>query len=130
MNKAKTKCREIHFRSGKNGKVLCVHSAAERAYAKLLEEELSVVSYEACAELDRERYPFVNPLGIRKGYFDTDWTSDFVIHFMDGSIGIRELVSFEDLAKRAELEKLEFSRRYWAAEKIRSWKIVIMEKGA
>ena len=28
-----------------------------------------------------------------------------------------------------EMEKLEFSRRYWSLENVASWKAVIMEKG-
>ena len=129
MNKAKTKRRDIHFRSEKNGKVMCVHSAAERAYAKELEEEGQVLSYETGVALDPERYTYVNPLDIRKDYFKVEWASDFVIHFENGTVGVRELVQVEGLTKRAEMEKLEFSRRYWSVENVASWKVVIMEKG-
>ena len=129
MNKAKTKSRDIHFWSEKNGKVMCVHTAAERAYARELEESDFVLSYETGVALEPERYAYVNPIDIRKDYFKTDWTTDFAVHFEDGTTGIRELVSIEGLAKRAEMEKLEFSRRYWALENVANWKIVIMEKG-
>lgn len=129
MNKARVKSRDIHFRSEKNGKVMCVHSAAARAYAKELEESASVLSYETGVVLDQERYAYVNPLDIRKDYFKMEWATDFALHFEDGTTGIRELVSMESLTKRAEMEKLEFSRRYWALENVANWKVVIMEKG-
>ena len=90
-----------------------------------------VVSYEACQSLDRERYQFVSPLDIRKDYFDVEWATDFVIHYADGSIGIREVATEAMMAKRANIEKLEFSRRYWSvSESAKDWKIVLMEKGA
>ena len=79
--------------------------------------------------LDPDKYPFINTIGIRKEYFDTQWTSDFVIHFTDGRTGIRELTNKDGLSKRAAIEKLEFSRRYWSTTKVAEWKIVVMEKG-
>ena len=129
MNKAKAKYRDIHFRSEKNGRVMCVHSAAERAYAKELEEDEQVLSYETGVALDPERHTYVNPLDIRKDYFKVEWASDFVVRFENGTVGVRELVQVEGLTKRAEMEKLEFSRRYWSLENVASWKVVIMEKG-
>ena len=119
MEKVGTKRRDIHFRSDKNGIVVCVHSREAREYA----------SYEAGTVLDPDKYPFINTIGIRKEYFDTQWTSDFVIHFTDGRTGIRELTNKDGLSKRAAIEKLEFSRRYWSTTKVAEWKIVVMEKG-
>ena len=99
-------------------------------YARILEQEPEVVSYETCQALDMERYQFINPVDIRKDYFDVEWATDFVLHFEDGSIGIREVATEATLAKRATIEKLEFSRRYWSvSESVRDWKIIIMEKG-
>ncbi|WP_097006947.1 hypothetical protein [Lacrimispora amygdalina] len=129
MDKAGGKRRDINFRSNKNQMVVCVHSREAREYAKILEHEKNVVSYEACWELEKERYQYVNTLDIRKDYFDTVWASDFVLHFVDGSIGIREIVTETMLSKRANIEKLEFSRRYWSTSNATDWKIVIMEKG-
>ena len=37
-------------------------------------------------------------------------------------------ISASDLTKRAEVEKLELSRRYWAALGVHDWKIVIAGK--
>lgn len=131
MDKSGGKRRDITFRSEKNGKVICVHSREAREYARILESDDMVVSYEACQSLDRERYQFVNPVDIRKDYFEVGWATDFVLHFADGSIGIREIVTDSMLSKRSNIEKLEFSRRYWSvSESVRDWKIVIMEKGA
>ncbi|EEQ57920.1 hypothetical protein MCJ35_17360 [Enterocloster sp. OA13] len=130
MDKAGVKRRDISFRSDKNKKVVCVHSREAREYARILEQEPEVVSYETCQALDMERYQFINPVDIRKDYFDVEWATDFVLHFEDGSIGIREVATEATLAKRATIEKLEFSRRYWSvSESVRDWKIIIMEKG-
>lgn len=127
MNKIGKKCRDISFRSDKNGKVMCVHSREAREYARILETDSEVMSYEACPELDMERYQFVNSLDIRKDYFDVAWATDFVLHYADGSIGIREIVTEAMLEKRANIEKLEFSRRYWSSsESVKDWKIILI----
>lgn len=131
MNKAVGKWRDISFRSEKNQKVVCVHSREAREYARILESEPEILSYEVCFKLDRERYQFVSTVDIRKDYFDVEWATDFVLHFADGSMGIREIATEAMLSKRANVEKLEFSRRYWSSsESVKDWKIVIMEKGA
>lgn len=89
------------------------------------------LSYEACQSLDREGNRFVSWVDIRKDYFGVEWATDFVIHYADGSIGIREVATEAMMAKRANIEKLEFSRRYWSvSESAKDWKIVLMEKGA
>lgn len=68
---------------------------------------------------------------IRKNYFDIEWATDFVLHFADGSTGIREIATETMLSKRVNFEKLVFFCRYWSvAESVRDWKIVIIEKGA
>ena len=56
MDKAGVKRRDISFRSDKNEKVVCVHSREAREYARILEQEPEVVSYETCQALDMERY--------------------------------------------------------------------------
>lgn len=99
MDKTGKKCRDIIFRSEKNQMVVCVHSREAREYARVLESDELVVSYEACYKLDLERYQFVSPLDIRKDYFDVEWATDFVIHYADDSIGIREIVTEAMLAK-------------------------------
>ena len=47
MEKVGTKRRDIHFRSDKNGIVVCVHSREAREYARYLEASADVASYEA-----------------------------------------------------------------------------------
>lgn len=128
MEKAGTKCRDIQFFSQKNQEMVCVHSHAARAYAGHLEADSQVKAYEACQMLDKGKYQFVNNLGIRKEYFDTQWTTDFVIQYEDGRKGIREIATGNMLTKKAAMEKLEFSRRYWSASSAGEWKIVMMEK--
>lgn len=131
MDKAVGKRRDITFRSEKNQKVMCVHSREAREYARILESDELVVSYEVCQGLDMERYQFVSSLDLRKDYFAVEWATDFILHYADGSTGIREIATEAMLAKRANIEKLEFSRRYWSAsESVKDWKIVLMEKGA
>ena len=67
-------------------------------------------------------------LDIRGEYFKGQWTSDFCIRFTDGTTGVRELVSASGLTRRSEVEKLELSRRYWAALRVSDWRIVIAGK--
>ena len=128
MDKIGKKCRDISFRSDKNQSIVCVHSREAREYARILEQDSNVITYEVCYALELERYQFVNPLDIRKDYFTIEWTTDFVLYYMDGTIGIREIITETSLTKRATIEKLEFSRRYWSVSQAIDWKIVIMEK--
>ena len=60
MEKAGTKRRDIHFRSDKNGIVVCVHSREAREYARYLEASADVASYEAGTVLDSDKYPFIS----------------------------------------------------------------------
>lgn len=130
MDKVGKKRRDISFRSEKNQKLVCVHSREAREYARILESDENVLSYEVCQSLEMERYQYVNPIDIRKEYFNTEWATDFVIRFVNGSMGVREIVTEVMLSKRADIEKLEFSRRYWAmSENVRDWKVVIIKKG-
>ena len=78
--------------------------------------------------MDPEKSPYIQRLGIRKQYFEGQWASDFLIRYTDGTKGIREIVSKEMLDKRAVMEKLEFSRRYWSLSKVDNWKVVVIER--
>ena len=127
MEKQGVKTRDIQFYSEKNGEIIKVHSKQARDYAKWLEGEAWVESYEAVLPLDTTRYPHIDRIGIRPAYFEMEWTSDFLLRYADGRKGLRELVAgVEQLEKRAVLERLEFSRRYWAALDISDWKVVIL----
>ena len=58
MEKAGVRKRDIYFRSEKNDKTLCVHTENARAYARLLESDTSVSSYEVGVVLNKEKYQF------------------------------------------------------------------------
>ena len=124
MEKAGKQGRDIRFRSEKNKMVMVVHSEAARAYSKYLEENEEVVFYEACRVLDAGRLKSVPRTDIRGAYLDQTWMTDFYIKFQDGTVGVRELVRGSDLNKRAEVEKLELSRRYWLLMGVSDWKVV------
>ena len=126
MERAGKKTRDIQFYSEKNGRMVCLHSPAARDYAKYLEEQSWVESYDAGAPLSEELYCHVSPVGIRGLYFKTSWASDFLLHFADGRRGIRELVRADMLQKASTAERLEFSRRYWASTDIDEWKVVLV----
>ena len=126
MERPGTRKRDIHFLSKKNGCTFCTHTESAREYARILEFDENVAAYEVGVNLDPETYPYIQRLGIRKEYFEREWASDFVIHYADGTVGIREIVAEEMLAKKAVIEKLEFSRRYWSISNVDSWKIVLI----
>lgn len=125
MDKAGQKTRDIRFWSEKNGQMVCVHSKQAREYTRWIECQSWVVSYECSVELDMQRYQYVNPVDIRKEYFSVQWCSDLLLHYADGQTAIREIVSPLDFGRRAVLEKLEFSRRYWKHLEV-DWKLLIM----
>lgn len=125
MTKTGLKTRDFQWWSVKNGALIRMHSQAARDYGKWLEGQPQVEAFEAGKALELERLPNINPAGIRKLYFQTQWSSDFCIRFTDGRIGVRELAPSAALDKQAEVEKLELSRRYWAAMSITDWKVVL-----
>ena len=127
-DKVGKKTRDIAYHSGKNGGMVVVHSEAARAYSKHLEERPEITAYEACKPLDINRLDALQKTDIRGEYFREWWVSDFYIRHADGTAAVRELVSAADLTKRAEVEKLELSRRYWAALSVNDWKVVITGK--
>lgn len=126
MEKIGQKTRNITFYSEKNGKMICLHSRHARDYAKYLEVQSWVERYEAGLPLSQELYAHVSSVGIRGAYFQVPWASDFLIYFADGRKGIRELVAADGLRRKNIVEKLEFSRRYWSATDIDSWKVVLL----
>lgn len=127
MEKAQRKTRDIKFYSEKNSSMVLVHSREARQYCDRLETDGQVKSYECSVILDRQKYIHVARHSIRKEYFAVEWASDFVLRYVDGRFGVRELVRRSDIMKRAALERLEFSRRYWVSEGVYDWKIVVME---
>ena len=130
MEKANSKKRDIRFYSEKNEAICIVHSDYAKKYAQLLETNEEVKHYKACVPLEKQKYEHVAKIGLRKNYFNTEWATDFLIFYVDGRFGVREIVSAnEDLSKQATLEKLEFSRRYWTQQGAFDWKILILKEG-
>ena len=130
MEKAAVRTRDIRFWSEKNQQMVCVHSRQARDFAKHLEQQPWVSSYETCVPLELDRFQHVNPIDIRREYLQIPWTTDFLIQTADGRKTIREFVDASDFYKKAAIEKLELSRRYWAALDIVDWKLVICGEAA
>lgn len=128
MDKAGMKTRDIRFFSGKNNQIICIHSKWARDYAKHLEQQPWVQSYQAAVPLEPDYMQHVSPVDIRSLYFQSEWATDFLIVFANGRKGIRELVHRADLTKRAMVERLELSRRYWTARDIDEWKVVLVDE--
>lgn len=130
MQKSGVRTRDIRFFSQKNQKMICVHSQAAKDYAKYLENQPHVIGYETSELLQMDRFQHISPLNIRKAYLAEKWTTDFLLHYADGRTGIREILDGMDLTKRADVEKLELSRRYWATMDVSDWKLVVQKEGA
>ena len=126
MDKSGRKTRDIKFYSKKNEAMVIVHSKEARAYTKYLEDMEHVSSYVAGKAIDPVRLQMISKLDIRGDYFKQNWESDFYVLFDDGTVAVRELTTAEALSKRAEIEKLELSRRYWNSVGVTNWKIIWM----
>lgn len=122
MTKAGNKTRDLSFMSAKNGRTMTVHTEQAMQYAMRLESDPAVSSYVTNHPLEQDK---IEPeQGVRKQYYETQWTTDFVVMFTDGTMGVRELVTKNKLSQRSEIEKLQLSQSYW--QKITAgWKIVI-----
>lgn len=126
MDKSGRKTRDIRFYSKKNEAMVTVHSKEARAYTKYLEDMEHVSSYVAGKPIDPVRLRMISTVDIRGDYFKQNWESDFYVLFADGTVAVRELANADALSKRAEVEKLELSRRYWNSAGVTNWKIVWM----
>lgn len=124
MTKAGNKTRDLSFMSAKNGRTMTVHTEQAMQYAMRLESDPAVGSYVTNHPLEQDK---IEPeQGVRKQYYETQWTTDFVVMFADGTMGVRELVTKNKLSQRSEIEKLQLSQSYW--QKITAgWKIVITQ---
>lgn len=125
MQKQGKQTRVFRFYSEKNKAMCSVHSVVARDYTKWLEEREDVRGYEADIAWDTAFLVRIDRVDIRGSYLKTDWQSDFRLYFADGHIGIREMMHKEKLQERAVLEKLELSRRYWKAQGVEDWKVVL-----
>lgn len=126
MERAGERTRNIRFYSSKNNEIVCLHSKWARDYARWLETQPWVLSYEASFPLNPEIIGRVSRTGIRADYLQTEWTTDFVLRYADGRKGVRELIQRQQLKKKACVERLELSRRYWAATDA-EWMVVITD---
>lgn len=129
MHKDKVRTRDIYFFSQKSNQMMCVHSERAREHARRLEEDGGVESYEVNVQLNIDQYPYLSAVDIRASYFQTQWTSDFMVRYRDGRREIQEIVNVEDLKKRAVIEKLELSRRYWELMQVSKWRVVLESGG-
>ena len=127
MQKAGEKVRDIQFFSKKNNSLIMVHSEEAKAYTRYLEEMEDVVAYQTSVPWLEEKLKQIQKVDIRTDFFEQSWTTDFYLTYVNGSRGIREVIKASLLEKRAAVEKLELSRRYWASFGIADWKIVVME---
>lgn len=125
MEKAREKTRDIKFYSEKNHAMICVHTAEARDYAKYLETQDGIESYETNYPLELERFSRVSPVGIRSEYLKMEWTSDFFLRDTAGRRSIHEIATPGMLEKRSVIERLELSRRYWSALDIQEWRIIL-----
>ncbi|MBM6926912.1 hypothetical protein [Pseudoflavonifractor phocaeensis] len=126
MERTGERTRDIRFYSSKNGDIVCLHSKWARNYAKWLEEQPWVQSYEAGCPFDADIMGRISRAGIRTDYLQAGWATDFVLRYADGHKGVRELILREQLKKKAYVERLELSRRYWAVTDT-EWMVVIMD---
>lgn len=129
MDKTESKYRDIQFYSEKNETLMSVHSRDTKVYADLLEASPHVVKYRCLLPLEPSFMEEVSRLGIRPVYFETAWASDFWIENADGTTGIREVLPIRHPIKKAMIEKLELSRRYWKQLDVDDWKIVVIDRG-
>lgn len=123
MNKNRKNIRDISFMSKKNGKVIMVHSVIAREVARLLENDDRVEHYDTDVPLEKVAEK-IDTTGLRDTYLTIGWKTDFAIHLADERVVIIEVETRENLQKKASVEKLEISRRYWKGQ-VDDWKIVM-----
>lgn len=128
MRKQTRTQREIRFYSDKNKEIVCAHTVEARNFAKWLELQPDVESYQIHVPLDTARFDNISRADMRQSYFSENWQTDFLVVSTDGVQQVRELVTPKLLLKRATVEQLEFSRRYWGVLNIRDWKVVYLEQ--
>ena len=127
MRRRDLKGRTIKFHSKKNDRVIVVSSELARAYCRYLEEDRSVMSYEPDYALDEYTIDTISHAEIRKDFYEKAWVTDFYIKKLGGVIAVRELVDPQKLSQLAEIEKMELSRRYWAAKGVTDWKLIFTD---
>lgn len=82
--------------------------------------------YQTGCPLDADIMGRKSRAGIRTDYLQSGWASDFVVRYADDHKGVRELIQRQQLKKKAYVERLELSRRYWAVTDT-EWMVVIVD---
>lgn len=124
MRKKKSMTVEITFYSGKCAKNITVLGKEARTVAKLLERDTSVLGYSTMIPFQVNQSE-ISIVGIRPSYLSENWVTDFCVECADGSKFALEVAAKESMKKRAEIEKLELSRRFWKSRGIK-WKVAVV----
>ena len=114
----KERCTKIKLE--KCPRVCCLYDKVQLAVARMLNADPSIVQIECNIPLSLDEIFFF--------YFKVTseiYTTDFVIQFAAGKMGVREAVFRSHLSRPSVAERLELSRRYWHQQGIDDWGIII-----
>ncbi len=114
----KERCTKIKLE--KCPRVCCLYDKVQLAVARMLNADPSIVQIECNIPLSLDEIPN-DDLNLPS----ETYTTDFVIHFTDGKIAVREAVFRSHLSRPSVAERLELSRRYWQQQGIDDWGIII-----
>jgi len=96
---------------------ICVsYNELQTKFAKRLEEDETVVSFECNVPIEDEKLA------------DGVYTTDFVIHTANGDIAVRECVFRKNIMKMKTAKLLDVSREHWLVKGVKDWGIVIDAK--
>ena len=101
----KERCTKIKLE--KCPRVCCLYDKVQLAAARMLNADPSVIQIECNIPLSPDDIP-ADDLNLPS----ETYTTDFVIHFSDGKIAVREAVFRSHLSRPSIAELLELSRRY------------------
>ncbi|WP_455495130.1 TnsA endonuclease N-terminal domain-containing protein [Gemmiger sp.] len=114
----KERCTKIKLE--KCPRVCYLYDKVQLAAARMLNADPSVIQIECNIPLSPDEIP-ADDL-----YLPSEtYTTDFVIHFADGKVAVREAVFRLHLSRPSVAERLELSRRYWQQQGIDDWGIII-----
>lgn len=114
----KERCTKIKLE--KCPRVCCLYDKVQLAAARMLNADPSIVQIECNIPLQLDEIP-ADDLNLPS----ETYTTDFVIHFTDGTTAVREAVFRSHLSRPSVAERLELSRRYWRQQGIDDWGIII-----
>ena len=126
MTKNPSSILDIRFASPKAVDMVVVHLREAVDYAKRLDADANVLSYETDVPLTSWQEK-TNPVGIRKAYLQSGWKSDFLIKLADGTTAVRELVKQSDLTKKAVVEQLDEDRHKEGGNDM-GWAVVVVDE--